>query len=591
MATININKTLLERISGLDIEKALEVLQKIGLEIEDKSPESIIVDVTPNRPDLLSGITIAQALKTFATGKQEVLTFHNSNYKLVVDSSVKGVRPFIACSVVKNLNLTEEILLDLIQLQEKLHATMCRNRTKAAIGIYPLKKIRFPITYKALKPSNIRFIPLDFHKELNALEILKKHPKGREFAFLLNAKQLYPIFIDSNKNILSMPPIINSETTGRITQTTRDVFIEVSGFNLEFLNKVLLILVNALSIIGGNIFKIRIEYEKPISTPFIKYKKFELNKELLLNINKLTGLKLSQRDLVVLLKKSGFILQKKLQKNFIQAQPYRFDVLHWVDLAEDALISYDYENLNPKPLLTPGNGEETQFARLKEKFIELFISMGFIGVKTFHLTNPNLLASSGIAAQPIKVKNPATKEYSVLRNSLQPLLLEILSKNKTSKYPQSIFDIGTVFLWGSQTPPKPQDTSNQKQLKVSNKKDRKEIIQPLIKEKKMLAFAITHSKANYTQSRQVVDIISKFFGLKIDFERTTSKDALQIKKSNLGVLKTGVLAQGRSSRLFLNNKPLGFIGEVHPVVLEAFNLEKPVACGELDMDVLLQSLL
>ena len=53
----------------------------------------------------------------------------------------------------------------------------------------------------------------------------------KDYAYLLEGKKKYPVFIDSAGKILSMPPIINSEETGRVTEKTKDVFIECSGFS------------------------------------------------------------------------------------------------------------------------------------------------------------------------------------------------------------------------------------------------------------------------------------------------------------------------------------------------------------------------
>ena len=115
-----------------------------------------------------------------------------------------------------SLNNTKSPLFqikELIDIQEKLHATVGRKRKKLAIGIYPLEKIKLPIYYKALEPDKIKFIPLEATREMSGLEILQRHPTGRDYAHLLAGKSKFPVFIDADKNVLSMPPIINSQST------------------------------------------------------------------------------------------------------------------------------------------------------------------------------------------------------------------------------------------------------------------------------------------------------------------------------------------------------------------------------------------
>ena len=60
-------------------------------------------------------------------------------------------------------------------------------------------------------PEKIKFKPLDTLKEMTGKEILEKHPTGIKYAHLLKNARRYPLLIDAENHILSMPPIINSE--------------------------------------------------------------------------------------------------------------------------------------------------------------------------------------------------------------------------------------------------------------------------------------------------------------------------------------------------------------------------------------------
>ena len=258
MPTITLNKKTVEELAGkkLPLDKLKDSISMLGTDLESVNEEEIVVEIFPNRPDLLSEQGFARALSSFINVKTGLRDYKakKSNYKVIIDKSVKDVRPYTACAVVKNLKFNEEKIREVIQIQEKLHVTYGRNRKKVAIGIYPLEKIKFPIKYLAKKPQEIKFMPLESKREMNGLQILSQHPTGREYGYLLEGKKLFPIFVDGNNEVMSMPPIINSEKTGKITEKTKEVFIECSGFDFEVLSKCLNMIITAFADMkGGNL--------------------------------------------------------------------------------------------------------------------------------------------------------------------------------------------------------------------------------------------------------------------------------------------------------------------------------------------------
>ena len=225
------------KFSRSEFEKQIKVTSEIedkirlfGTPLDSVTKNELEIEIFPNRPDLLSLHGYLRAFKAFIgkeTGlKKYVVQKGKKDYIVKVDKSVKEVRPYTSCAIVKNLNLDDERIKEIIELQEKLHATIGRKRKKVAIGVYPLEKINLPITYEARKISEIKFVPLGYEKEMTAEQIIRLHPAGKEYRELLKEHRVYPIFIDSKKKILSMPPIINSNETGRLTAKTRDIFIE-----------------------------------------------------------------------------------------------------------------------------------------------------------------------------------------------------------------------------------------------------------------------------------------------------------------------------------------------------------------------------
>src|SRR3989344_4845850 len=292
MPTVKLNRKEVESLLNkkVPLETLKDRISMMGTDLEEINESEIVVEIFPNRPDMLSEQGFARALSSFMNIKPGLKNYKvkKSNYKVEIDKSVSNIRPNTVCAVVKNLKLSNEKIKSIIQIQEKLHITYGRNRRKASIGIYPLEKIKFPLKYLALLPEKIIFRPLESEKRLSAIEILKNHPTGKEFAHLLKNSSLYPVFIDANTEILSMPPIINSYNTGKVTELTKDVFIECSGFSLETLNKTLNIIVTALADMKGEIYEVTIvRNNKKEITPNLTPEVMSINKNY---VNKILGL-------------------------------------------------------------------------------------------------------------------------------------------------------------------------------------------------------------------------------------------------------------------------------------------------------------
>ena len=536
MPTVKLNKTVFEKLVGkkLPIEKLKDRISMLGTDLEDIEGNEITVEIFPNRPDMLSEQGFARAFSSFMGIKTGLRKYkvNKSKYEVNIDKSVKDIRPYTACAVVKNLKLNDEKIREIIQIQEKLHVTLLRNRKKGAIGIYPMEEIKFPIDYLALKPREIKFQPLESKKELNGLQILQQHPTGREYAYLLEGKKLYPIFRDANKEILSMPPIINSEKTGKVSEKTKEVFIEVSGFELETQKKCLNIIVTALADMGGTIHETKVKYEKPIITPNLEATKWDID---IKYINQRLGLNLTEKQMKTLLEKMGF----DYEKGKVSVPAYRADIMHQVDFIEDIAIAYGYENFSPEIPNVSTIGKEDEFEIFKRKVSEILVGLQLLECETYNITNDQLQTKKmDCKISLIPLENSVSQEYNVLRAWVLPNMLQILEENKHYDYPQNLFTIGRVFK---------KDVENDR-----------------------LAIVLCDSNANFTKIKQVLDYLMRMLDLK--YKVTSTKHSSFI--------------EGRTGRVTVKGKEVAYIGEVNPKVLKNFGLEFPVAALELNLSEL-----
>ena len=207
MATIKFSRKEFEKSVKLTKEIE-EKIPMMGVALESINNNEVELEIFPNRPDLLSMHGFLRAFKAFL-GKEKGLKEYKmnkpeKNYEVIIDRSVKDVRPFTACAIVKGMKFDNEKIKEVIDIQEKIHATLGRNRKKIAIGIYPLEKILLPIKFEARKPQDIKFIPLEMDREMNGLQILQQHPAGREYASLLEGMEKFPVFADAKGKILSI---------------------------------------------------------------------------------------------------------------------------------------------------------------------------------------------------------------------------------------------------------------------------------------------------------------------------------------------------------------------------------------------------
>lgn len=544
MPTINVNKNVFEQLVGkkLPLEQLKDRISYLGTALEAVEGDEIIVEIFPNRPDMLSEQGFARAFSSFMGIKPGLKEYkvRPSGEKVIIDKSVSSVRPYTACAIVKGIRFDDEKIREVIQIQEKLHITYGRNRKKAAIGIYPYEKIKPPIRFIAEDPSKIKFRPLEFPKEITGMQILSQHPAGREYGHLLEGKSKFPFFIDANNQVLSMPPIINSHSIGKISEKTTDVFIECSGFDYNVLGKCLNIIVCALADMGGEIYSIEIELpdKKKIISPNLEPEVIAVDAD---HINKILGLNLKEAEIKKYLERMGCGYNKG--KAYIP--PYRADILHQIDLGEDIAIAYGYENFREEIPEVATIAEADNIQLFIRKIAVLLSGLGYLETNSYSLISKQELGRMNINYPAIELSN-ANEDYNCLRNWITPSLLKILSENRHHDYPQKIFEAGVCFE---------KDNSSETNTKEFYR----------------LALLSTGKDAGFTEAKQALDYLMDAFDLKYEIEETEHSS----------------FVEGRVGRVIVNGKKLAYIGEIHPQVLQNWNLEMPVAGFEININELL----
>ncbi|HUH99808.1 MAG TPA: phenylalanine--tRNA ligase subunit beta [Nitrososphaerales archaeon] len=530
----------LEKMTGLSKEMALDRLPYLGLDIEGTDAESVRIEYNPNRPDFSSDYGIARALRGLVGKESGVPPYRATRGKKQVfaDRSLAKVRPFIACAAARKVRLDEETIRQLISMQEDLHNGLGRKRRKLAIGLHDLNQIAFPVYYSA-KDESFAFTPLGSEHDMTISEVLKKTETGLAYGHILEDTKAYPMLYDSKGVVLSFPPIINGQRT-RVDTSTRDLFIDITSTDARLGNEALAIVCCALADAGATIETVTTNYSKSnhVSTPDLSPTKMKFESEL---TQRLTGLMLTKKEMNGALRRSRLDLDAK---GLAVIPCYRVDILHPVDLAEEVVIGYGLDKMTPS---YPPSGDAGQLdSRLTavEALCMTMAEAGFVETMNFDLVDEALLYRNFGRNSDLKleVDNPRTVEHSILRDSLLPSLMGVLSRNTKNEYPQRVYEAGKVFKRSGSG--------------------------STIAESISIAALSGHSSSSFTEAKMYLEaLVKKHFG-----EEAETRPAAH-----------WAFAEGRCAEAVFKGMSVGYLGEVKPSALAAFGLDVPVCGFELSL--------
>ena len=533
MVVLEIDKNDLLNLIGKELtdEQIEETL--FLLKVETKiNEDKITCELNPDRPDMFSVEGMAREMKGFLGIETGMVNYLISDSNIVLKREKADVRPFISCAIIKDVKLTDELIKSLMQLQEKLHTSIGRNRKKVAIGVHDFDNIKPPLVYKDV--SDEKFVPLNETREMNIKQILEEHPKGVDYAHLV--KDIYPLIYDK-EGVISFPPIINSERT-KVTENTKNLFIDVTGTDERAVNQILNIVVCNTVERSGKILTVKVSGKK---TPDLEPKGIGVNVS---EIDSLLGLDLSEKDVAEILERMRYkIIKFRGGKIEILIPPYRTDILHIIDVVEDVAIGYGYNNIQPILPKIATIGGLSELEKLSTKIRELMIGLGFQETLNFILSNnENNSTKMKTDGKMVEILNPVSSEYNVCRTWLLPSLMKVLSANKHREYPQKIFEIGDCVVLDEGT-------------ETGTKTIRK------------LAAVISYDNTNLTEMKSIVEAVLKDFDYKYEIRDFNHPSFIET----------------RCGEILVNEKQIGFFGEIHPEVLTNWELEKPVIGFEIEI--------
>jgi len=640
MPKIEVNEQVFYTLAGSPDGKSLwnnrdefeEALTCAKAELDEPGDESLpeserILKIElndTNRPDLWGTAGCARQLRVYNSGKIPEYPFFsrpgdikNAVHKIKVEASVKQVRPYITGFIARLITcpadisglagqtngrassqaITDPMLRDIIQTQEKLAWNFGRKRRSMSMGIYRLVTrqvndqavvpIKWPIIYKGVDPDSVSFVPLqgtdhgqetDYslslgkdsqYKSMTLREILKHHPKGREFAFIQEHEPVHPLLTDSDGKILSYPPIINSNDLGAVQVGDSEIFVEITGTDLPCITLAASIVACDLADNGFTIEPVEIEYDfdtpygRKIVTPYYFQEPVFCP---LSRIEKFLGEKLSADECVQALTRMGVKAEAcqvtdrgpcqgtdcslSLGEEGVRAYPpeYRNDFLHAADVAEDVMIGRSLKSFKPERPADSTVGRLLPITLFSRQVKEHLVGMGYQEMIYNYLGSRKDLVDNmrGAGEKIIRIFNPMTENYEYVRDSVIASLMISESISGRSVYPHKIFEVGKVAWFDDQE-------------------------NYLSKTHQFAGFLHAGTDANFNTA--AAELQTLFYYLSRDYDVEESDDVRFI--------------PGRAAAIICKGKPVGVFGELHPEVLEKCGVTIPCTAGEIDLDELM----
>ncbi|GAB6860937.1 phenylalanine--tRNA ligase subunit beta [Haloplanus litoreus] len=572
MPVVDVDPDDLRQLTGHEEksdEEFTEDLFALGLEFEGETEDGKLqLEFGPDRLDRLSVEGVARSLR-YQYGDDRGVYVPKTNdpdWTIVVEDSVPDERPYVTGAVIRGVDLDDDALDSLIQLQEKLHATMGRKRAKGAIGIHDLTMLKGAvhgdgagggnaITYRGVTPDGDRFVPLDSDREMTPADVLADHPTGETYAPIVREYDRYPAIYDEI-GLFSFPPVINGRRT-EVSTDSRELFVELTGTDQWTIDRMCNVICYALDARGATIEDVEVEY----ADGTLRRPDFEVDTKTVAHerIEGMLGVDLDVEEAVDLFERSGLDADPTERDGSdvtyeVAVPPYRTDVLHPLDLVDDVGRAYGFNELDPRYPDVATVGGRHERSTLEAAARTTLVGLGFEDLLNFHMisetenydrmgVDPGTAVVGG--ADPVTITEPYSEDYTMLRTWALPSLLMVLENNTHRAYPQDLAEIGVAA--GAD------DDENTG-----------------VAERRTVAAVLARHDATYEDAKARLASLCRDFGVDLATPATDHPTFID----------------GRAADVVIDGESVGVIGEVHPRVLVEHDLELPVAAFEFRLGAL-----
>ncbi|GKS65262.1 phenylalanine--tRNA ligase beta subunit [Nitrospira sp.] len=544
----------------MPIEELETWLMLVKGELKGHTPETGELRIElqdSNRPDLWCCEGIARQIRIKQQGQLSPYPFlsgkSKSRMQIIVKPGMEQVRPYVAACAARGYRVTTEGLAQLIQTQEKLAEIFGHKRKTVSIGIYQLPKIQFPVTYELVKPDEARFTPLGMETVMTLAEILMVHPKGLEYGAIVSGAGWVPLLRDAAGQSLSFPPIINSREVGEVQVGDDQLFVEVTGTDLLMVVLTLNIFASNLADRGAIIEPVEVQY--PMDTSLGKRVKtpLDLGKSKAIRIDTIEqalGQELGAKTVAQALKTYGYHVAPGKGSVKVKLPLYRQDLMHTMDVVEDVAMSLGYAEFTPVMPAQFTVGGLSDIEQTSDRARELMVGLGFQEIISNILGSPEsysgrMRLDETEWGRMVEVDNVMSLSFSCLRQWILPSLLRVEAASSRAFYPHRLFEAGDVAI---------PDATHE----LGSRTDT------------VLGAMIAHAGAHFSEIHSCLDVLFYYLG----------------KEYSLETVQHPSFLEGRAGQIVVAGKPVGVIGELHPEVLERWQIAMPVVAFDVNLSQL-----
>lgn len=466
-----------------------------------------------------------------------------------------------------------------------------------AIGTHDYDKVHGPFIYDAKAPKDIKFTPLNQTQEMDGEQLMtfyEKHQQLSKYLPIIRDSPVYPVIYDSKQTVCSLPPIINSDHS-KISLDTTDVFIEITALDrtkLEIVNRMMVTMFSQYTSEKFTIEPVQIVSEhnnETRITPDLTPRVAEAEASY---INGCCGLELSSAEICTKLTKMAYRAKPSttsLDKIDVEIPPTRADVLHQCDIMEDVAIAYGFNSL-PRafPKVSATIGQPLPINKLTDIVRTETAMAGWSEVMPLilcsHDENFGWLNRKDDGNTAVKLANPKTTEFQVVRTSLLPGLLKTIRENKSHSVPMKVFEVSDVAF---------------KDLSME-RKSRNERHFAAAFYGKSGGFEIVHGLLDRVMAMLKSAFITGEEGLENSaasdsqyyVKETDGKSSLnEWDMNNQADLIDATFFPGHAGSIHIRiagkDQVIGSFGVLHPTVLENYELKYPVCALELNVEAFL----
>lgn len=537
---------------------------KSALETLFMDSEILELEITPNRPDCLS--IMGMAVETAASF--DLKTKHND---IKINEEVSDFSEFFDDIVLETENC------------KRYYSKILRN---IKIGPSPLWLQAYLMQAGVRPISNIvdltNFVMLEYGQPLHAFDldsltnkkiVVRMAEDGEETVTLDGeTRELTSddILITDGSEIIGLAGIMGG-LDSEITDKTVNVLLEGANFNKENIRKTsrrlnlrsealsrfekgidinlakasvdrvcqLAEMLGIAEVVGGN---------KDVGNFEKAQKEIKLRQE---KVNDLIGLDFSMDEIANILNRLEIETDVKDTYLIAKIPSVRLDLEIEEDLIEEIARIYGYDNVTPKKLRgTLTVGRKPAFRNVEDRIKNILIGLGYSEFMTYSFVSPSSYEKANYDEDEkniIKILNPLGEDYSIMRTTLVPSMIDALAKNYV-RGNENVggFEVGNTFF------------PNEEEL-------------PSEKLKLTMGF---YDLGDFYYLKESIEKILWYLGI----------NDLEVRRKEVSFLHPG-----RSAEFILKGESLGVFGEVHPKVLENYGLKKKAYVAELDFDKIVEN--